>query len=162
MDNVREPVIDAQGRHRGYKIWVECPNCGKGRWVREYNSRAKTFTGFCNKCHAQYTTGQFDKHSAWKGGRTLRNGYIEVKLRPDDPFYPMAKKSGYIREHRLIMARHLGRCLNPWEIVHHKNGIPDDNRLENLELISSGVYHLLDSNFKGQITRKKKTGIDRE
>ncbi len=155
MDIKREPVIDAQGRHRGFKVWIECPNCGVGRWVREDATRSKVFSGFCNKCHAQFTTGQFDKHSMWRGGRTVNNGYIEIKLSKDDIFYPMAKKSGYIREHRLIMAKHLGRLLLPQEIVHHKNGIKDDNRLENLELIVSGVYHLLDSNFKGQITRRR-------
>lgn len=58
------------------------------------------------------------------------------------PFYPMTKgRRGRILEHRLVMAQHLGRCLGPTEVVHHINGIRDDNRLENLELISTRGKH---------------------
>lgn len=75
------------------------------------------------------------KHGSWKGGRVpLGAGYVGVRLERDDPLREMAHSGGYVLEHRLVVARSLGRPLRQGETVHHINGIKDDNRLENLQL----------------------------
>lgn len=70
-------------------------------------------------------------HPNWKGGRTTdKQGYVLVYA-PDHPF---KNGVGYVREHRLVMEKVLGRYLRRDEEPHHKNGITGDNRPENLEL----------------------------
>lgn len=76
-----------------------------------------------------------ETHGAWKGGRIrLDKGYVGIWVSPDDELAVMRNSLGYVAEHRLVMARQLGRPLTKAENVHHINGVRDDNRLENLEL----------------------------
>ncbi len=68
--------------------------------------------------------------------RVNSQGYVRVWIAPDDPLRSMAfsRAPGWIAEHRLVMARHLGRPLTQAETIHHINGNPGDNRIENLQL----------------------------
>lgn len=125
------------GRRGARCIWQRCPDCGKERWVAI--RRGVPESGRCQRCATKVQKG--DKNPNWKGGRFVaKSGYVIVRLQPEDFFRPMAGKSGYIMEHRLVMAKHLGRCLQPWELVHHKNGIKGDNRYENLKLTTNGSH----------------------
>ena len=121
---------------------VICGKCGKQRYAQRSYTLKPWFTGLCRDCSRRSRSAE--KNPVWKGGRhKTMQGYIDIRLFPNDSYYAMAsKKWHYCREHRYVMARHLGRCLSSKETVHHLNGIKDDNRLENLELISQDNHHL--------------------
>jgi hypothetical protein len=79
-----------------------------------------------------------EKHYNWRGGRTKTSGgYILVTAIG----HPFATNRRYIFEHRLVMEKKIGRYLTKLESVHHINGIKDDNRIENLELVVKGVHY---------------------
>lgn len=50
-----------------------------------------------------------------------------------EPHHPLAKKNGYVLEHRMI-AYDAGLLTDNKKAVHHKNEIKTDNRLDNLEI----------------------------
>lgn len=125
----------------------ECPVCMTrflSRWARQK---------CCSRTCARKLDAKTRGPSHWKGGVVKHAaGYLKELARG----HPFADKNGYVMQHRLVMERHLGRILDPKERVHHKNGIRDDNRLENLELWNVGhkdpagvraidqIRHLLD------------------
>ena len=132
---------------REYYIWVICPICKEGRWrLRPEIIRARRNNSKLNRCHLCAVSQKGDKCVNWKGGRlTEREGYILVYVPQDDFFASMRNKMGYVREHRLVVAKALGRCLHRWELVHHKGEKypkgsienKQDNRYpENLQLIT--------------------------
>lgn len=78
-----------------------------------------------------------NKSHNWKGGRYKDNQErIWVYL----PEHPFANNKGYMLEHRLVMEKKLGRYLTSNEEIHHRNGIKDDNRIENLKLVVKKVH----------------------
>jgi len=66
------------------------------------------------------------------GKGTMKSGYLRLRA----PWHPRADVKGYVAEHRLVMEHHLGRYLEPWEVVHHRNGVRTDNSLANLEIVT--------------------------
>jgi HNH endonuclease len=68
-------------------------------------------------------------------GWHIDRGYVLIF----EPTHPNARKDGYVAEHTKVMATILGRPLERFEEVHHKNGIRSDNRPANLELWARGM-----------------------
>lgn len=75
-----------------------------------------------------------ESHGNWNGGKCRAGEYCRVLVERDDPLAGMRNNAGYVLEHRIVMARSLGRMLAESETVHHINGDKTDNRIENLQL----------------------------
>jgi len=93
--------------------------------------------GFCSK-HYRAFKAWLDKDrsvelQSKQKSALDKSGYVLLYL----PNHPNASVNGQYAEHRLVMEQKLGRLLVRNENVHHKNGIRNDNRPENLELWSS-------------------------
>ncbi len=89
---------------------------------------------FCTKrCSARWVARN---RKSTKYRRLTTRGYVEVWK----PGHPMAQKSGYVLEHRLVMAEQLGRLLTSREVVHHRNDVKTDNRPANLELMGKAEH----------------------
>ncbi len=129
-------------------IWLACPDCSEHpHWVMRRNPPKGALCPECLNKPTHKSSGE--KSGAWKGGRRVDpEGYILVRVLSDNPFYSMSQR-GAIREHRLVMAQQLKRCIHSWEVVHHKHtrfpsgSLADkqDNRPENLELIQTPLRH---------------------
>lgn len=117
-------VLSLAGRDRfGNMLWNCQCDCGKTTSKPSSRRLVANLTTSCG-C-LRFEKGQ--NAVAWKGGRSrVPDGYIRLR---DEM---TGKVLGF--EHVVLMERELGRKLYKGESVHHKNGIRDDNRIENLEL----------------------------
>jgi len=147
-ETTRRDRVSLGGRMR--IVWSSCPECGKERWCP-----VKTPNQLCQRCSTRRIqplgakakkpkqsinqTGAGNRQ--WKGGRKCTNGYICVLIYSNNPYYPMAQATGYVLEHRLVVAQELGRCLLPQEKVHHKDGDKTNNTKSNLELLSQADHN---------------------
>lgn len=106
----------------------EC-GCGQPTPIAKTNQPGRgVFAGLPTR----YLTGHQVRGLKRGSGRYLTSaGYVLLRM----PDHPNAMK-GYVLEHRWVMEQKLGRSLLSSEVVHHINGVKDDNRPENLHLWS--------------------------
>lgn len=123
---IREGLLDSWGRRNRKLEDRVCPQCGK------VFRPIKTASRYCSRPCMWANNGKNQRRevaSWWKGPI----GYIQGRV------WINGKKVNY-KLHRWIMEQAIGRRLERGEDVHHINGVKDDNRLENLELISHGRH----------------------
>lgn len=114
-----------------------CLNCKRGFYPIKASLK-KGQGKYCSyKCAAasplRHTmTGKSgEETNNWRGGRykAKKDGYIYVRI-----------NGTYKMEHDVVMEKHIGRLLEKGEIVHHRNRVRDDNRIENLELMTQSEH----------------------
>lgn len=97
--------------------------------------------------------------------RHLSGGYWRVPIPLDSPLASMGRRTSknarhvWVAEHRLVMARHLGRPLESWEIVHHIDHDKVNNRIENLQLLDNQATHNAET---AEHTNLKKLRVENE
>jgi transposase len=95
-----------------------------------------------------------ENHPKWKNGSIIdRDGYIRTWA----PNHPWPRK-GYMPEHVRIMELRIGRKLKVIECVHHKNHDRQDNRIENLELMTRSEHSKLHRSKDIHMFKRNKSG----
>lgn len=123
------------------------------RYLYTHQRRGKKHSAETRRKMSEAQSGARNPHFGkrphnWKGGRTQdRYGYIWQQA----PGHPNRSPNGYVREHRLVAEEALRQndpdseflidgFLAPGTDVHHINGVKDDNRAENLEVMWKGDH----------------------
>lgn len=121
-------------------VELDCSEGIVSYWIYQHGIWTKDdgYEGIKEGLRKRYPDGRSGKQAAnWKGGRRiLPNGYVYIYA----PDHPRATKAGAVMEHRLVAEEYLGRYLEPYEIVHHKDGDKSHNAWENLEVATRSQH----------------------
>jgi hypothetical protein len=108
--------------------------------ARKKMSAAKTGSKWSEARRAACSPGKGDQSPNWRGGVSINSGGYICDLVPD---HPHAAQNGYVRRHRLVVEKAIGRYLDPEEVVHHIDGDKLNNSIENLMLFATTRDHTI-------------------
>lgn len=126
------------GASRKKQTERDCKNCQ----MPFMSSRKYPFGQFCGRfCVDQFAkkTGSRKRNGFW-----YENGYKVLYLEGD----------GSVKEHIKIMEQSIGQKIKTGDVVHHRNFIKDDNRLENLQILSRGQHSKLHREYEKKNGKK--------
>lgn len=110
---------------------LACQECGQAFRGIQSGKKARRF---CSRTCAARAYGRTKPHRMVNPA-----GYIMEW----NPSHPNAAKSGYVMQHRRVMAEVMGRPLTKDEVVDHINGVKDDNRPANLRVLTAPQHNSL-------------------
>lgn len=150
LGTIRTIYYPHQPKKPYHQFWDACPNCGKERWQSQGR-----LGRLCPNCAMKQAGSRIRQHNIETHKHSLNhNGYVWVYC----PNHSNAYNGIYVLEHRLVMEQKIGRYLLQDEIIHHINGIRNDNRIENLLLISP-TNHKLREDFCRSCPLKKEVRL---
>ena len=118
---------DRQSKYESHKTEF-CPLCDNQMVRRSL---------ICKPCNNELQTWRIrgELNGGWKGGKTRdRYGYVYTRTGR------VGGQSAYTADHRLVWEAENGPIPDGY-IIHHRNGVKDDNRLENLEAMPRSEHH---------------------
>ncbi len=127
-DKCRELKNDEKSKRFEERNKQICIDCGKPVYRRSAR---------CRICDNKARTGYYraENNPNWRGGKTHFNGYVYLRVGSSKE-----RHHAYRGEHILVWEKANDKPLPKGWVVHHLNGIKDDNRIENLLAISRKLH----------------------
>lgn len=127
---------------RQRSVWVEIGKRSKGKSISPETRAKQSAKMKGRRKRTDYAFGGHEKKRS--------DGYIKVYA----PDHPNCTADGYVMQHILVVERAIGRHLTEKECVHHINHIRDDNRIENLKLMTISEHMSL--HMKERYAKRRK------
>jgi hypothetical protein len=133
-------------------VEMTCPACGRlftsrrGQAMQIATGRQRR--AFCSADCAESVRGEHIRRARnprWNGGRIIdADGYVRIRVEDH-----ATGRVTYPLEHREVAAATIGRPLRANEVAHHVNGVRDDNRPENLQVMTRRAHMALHGHLRG-------------